>query len=139
MIVDIFIPCFIDQFKPEIGFNMIKVLEKVGCSINYNVEQTCCGQPAYHSGNWNECKEVGEKFIKELLNDRYIVSPSDSCAGFVKKQYSELFHNTVLHNEYKEVQKKMFELTDFLVNILKITNLIQWQNNYSSIQMPATG
>jgi len=123
MIVDIFIPCYIDQFYPETGFNMIKVLDKVGCSVNYNVEQTCCGQPAFHSGNWDDCKEIGEKFIKEFLNERYIVSPSAVCAGFVKKQYSEMFHNTVLHNEYKQVQKNLYEFADFLVNVLKISNI----------------
>ncbi|HRG57668.1 MAG TPA: (Fe-S)-binding protein [Bacteroidia bacterium] len=123
MIVDIFIPCYIDQFHPETGFNMVKVLDKVGCSVNYNIEQTCCGQPAFHSGNWDDCKEIGEKFIKEFLNERYIVTPSAVCAGFVKKQYSEMFHNTVLHNEYKQVQRNMYEFSDFLVNILKISNL----------------
>jgi L-lactate dehydrogenase complex protein LldE len=123
MIVDIFIPCYIDQFYPEAGFNMIKVLDKVGCSVNYNIEQTCCGQPAFHSGNWDDCKEIGEKFIKEFLNDRYIVTPSAVCAGFIKNQYSEMFHNTVLHNEYKQVQKNLFEFSDFLVNVLKISNL----------------
>lgn len=123
MIVDIFIPCYIDQFHPETGFNMVKVLDKVGCSVNYNVEQTCCGQPAFHSGNWDDCKEIGEKFIKEFLNERYIVTPSAVCAGFVKKQYSEMFHNTVLHNEYKQIQRNMYEFSDFLVNILKISNL----------------
>jgi L-lactate dehydrogenase complex protein LldE len=123
MIVDIFIPCYIDQFHPETGFSMVKVLDKVGCSVNYNVEQTCCGQPAFHSGNWDDCKEIGEKFIKEFLNERYIVTPSAVCAGFVKNQYSELFHNTVLHNEYKQVQRNMYEFSDFLVNILKISNL----------------
>jgi len=123
MIVDIFIPCYIDQFYPEAGFNMLKVLDKVGCAVNYNIEQTCCGQPAFHSGNWDDCKEIGEKFIKEFLNDRYIVTPSAVCAGFVKNQYSEMFHNTVLHNEYKQVQKNLFEFSDFLVNVLKISNL----------------
>lgn len=123
MIVDIFIPCYIDQFHPETGFSMVKVLDKVGCSVNYNVEQTCCGQPAFHAGNWDDCKEIGEKFIKEFLNERYIVTPSAVCAGFVKNQYSELFHNTVLHNEFKQVQRNMFEFTDFLVNILKISSI----------------
>ncbi len=123
MIVDIFIPCYVDQFSPETGFNMVKVLERVGCAVHYNVEQTCCGQPAFSAGYWDDCKEIGEKFIKEFLNDRYIVSPSTACAGFVRNQYPEMFHNSVLHNEYKQVQKNMYEFSDFLVNVLKITNL----------------
>ncbi|MEW6469616.1 MAG: (Fe-S)-binding protein [Bacteroidota bacterium] len=123
MIVDIFIPCFIDQIFPQTGFNMVKILERVGCAVNYNTEQTCCGQPAFNAGYWDECKEVGEKFITEFQNERYIVSPSASCVGFVKNYYSKMFHNSVLHNECKSVQKNIYEFTDFMVNVLKITDL----------------
>ncbi|HET7819111.1 MAG TPA: (Fe-S)-binding protein [Bacteroidia bacterium] len=123
MIVDIFIPCFIDQLHPNVGMNMVKVLEKVGCGVNYNPEQTCCGQPAFNAGYWDEAREVGEKFIKEFQNDRYIVSPSASCTGFVKNFYPEMFHNSVLHNEFKQIKKNLYEFSDFLVNVLKITNL----------------
>lgn len=123
MIVDIFIPCFIDQIYPDAGFNMVKVLEKVGCAVNYNPEQTCCGQPAFNAGYWTEAREVGEKFIKEFQNDRYIVSPSASCVGMIKNYYPEMFHNSALHNELKQVQKNIFEFSDFLVNVLKITDI----------------
>ncbi len=123
MIVDLFIPCFIDQVYPDTALNMVKILEKVGCGVNYNPEQTCCGQPAFNAGYRDECKEVGEKFIREFQNDRYIVTPSASCSGFVKNYYPEMFHNSVLHNEYKQIQKNMFEISDFLVNVLKITDL----------------
>jgi L-lactate dehydrogenase complex protein LldE len=123
MIVDIFIPCFIDQIYPETASNMVKILERLGCGVNYNPEQTCCGQPAFNAGYRNECKEVGEKFIREFQNDRYIITPSASCAGFIKNDYPEMFHNSVLHNEYKQIQKNIFEFSDFLVNVLKITDL----------------
>lgn len=123
MIVDIFIPCFIDQMFPDTGFNMVKILEKVGCGVNYNPEQTCCGQPAFNSGHWDDCKTIGEKFIKEFQNDRYIITPSASCSGFIKNYYPEMFHNSVLHNEYKQIQKNIFEFSDFMVNVLKITDL----------------
>ena len=123
MIVDIFIPCFIDQIYPDTALNMVKILERLGCGVNYNPEQTCCGQPAFNAGYRDDCKEVGEKFIREFQNDRYIITPSASCAGFVKNYYPEMFHNSVLHNEYKQIQKNMFEFSDFLVNVLKITDL----------------
>ena len=58
MKVQIFIPCFIDQLYPTIGFNMVKVLEKAGCEVIYNAQQTCCGQPAFNAGFWGESKEV---------------------------------------------------------------------------------
>ena len=125
MIVDIFIPCFIDQLHPNVGLNMVKILEKLGCGINYNPEQTCCGQPAFNAGYWDEAREVGEKFIKEFQNDRYIVSPSASCTGYVKNYYPEMFHNSVLHNEFKQIKRNIFEFSDFLVNVLKIQTLEQ--------------
>jgi L-lactate dehydrogenase complex protein LldE len=123
MIVDIFIPCFIDQIYPETGFNMVKVLEKVGCTVHYNPEQTCCGQPAFNAGYWDQCKEVGDKFIKEFQNERNIVVPSSSCVGMVRNYYSEMFHNTVLHNEFKQIQRNIFEFSEFLVNKMNVTNV----------------
>src|SRR6185503_20897551 len=123
MIVDIFIPCFVDQIYPETGMNMIRVLQKLNVGVNYNPAQTCCGQPAFNAGYWEQCKEVGEKFIHDFPNDRPIVTPSASCAGMVRNYYPEIFHNTSLHNRFKIVQKNMVEFSDFLVNVLKATDV----------------
>ncbi len=123
MLVDIFIPCFVDQLFPEAAFNMIKVLEKAGCTVNYNPEQTCCGQPAFNAGFWDQCKDVAEKFIADFPNERYIVTPSASCAGMVKNYYPEIFHNSVLHNKSKSIQKNIYEFSDFLVNVLNVTDI----------------
>ncbi|MFI5219152.1 MAG: (Fe-S)-binding protein [Bacteroidia bacterium] len=123
MIVDIFIPCYIDQFFPQTAFNMVKVLEKVGCAVNYNVEQTCCGMPAFHDGYLDNCKEVGTKFIHEFQNDHYIISPGGACVSMIKNHYPEMFHNSLLHNEYKSIQKNIYELSDFLVNVMKIVDV----------------
>ncbi len=123
MIVDIFIPCYIDQVYPGTAMNMVKVLEKVGCGINYNTDQTCCGLPAFHEGYRDHCKEVGEKLICEFQNDHYIVSPGASCVSMVKNYYPELFHNSSMHNEYKQVQKYFYEFSDFLVNVMHVTDV----------------
>ena len=123
MIVDIFVPCYIDQFYPETADSMVKVLEKAGCGINYNTEQTCCGLPAFQNGYWDACKEVGTKLIHEFQNDRYIVSPGGACVNMIKNYYSELFHNSILHNEFKSVQKNIYEFSDFLVNVMKVTDV----------------
>ena len=112
-----------DQFYPETASNMVKVLEKLGCPVNYHPEQTCCGQPAYLDGYWDQCKEVGEKLIHEFQNDRYIVCPSASCTAMIKNHYVSLFHNAVLHNEYKFVQKNIIEFSEFLVNVLNVTDI----------------
>lgn len=123
MIVDAFISCLIDQVFPETGFNMIKILEKQGLEVNYNPEQTCCGQLAFKSGFWDEAKTIGEKFIKDFSNNRIVVGPSASCVGMVRKHYGELFHNTAVHNEYRQLQKNMYEFTEFMVNVLKVTDV----------------
>jgi L-lactate dehydrogenase complex protein LldE len=119
MLVDIFIPCFIDQIYPQTGMNMVKILEKLGVDVHYNENQTCCGQMAFNSGFWDEAKEMGEKFIHDFPNDRPVISPSASCSGMIKNYYPWLFHNTALHYEYKQLKKNMIEFTDFLVNVLK--------------------
>ena len=101
----------------------IKILEKVGCGVNYNPEQTCCGQPAFNAGLHDTCKEVGEKFIKDFSGENYIVVPSASCVGMVKNYFPEFFVNSLLHHEYSRIRKNIFELSDFLVNVLKVTNI----------------
>lgn len=123
MTIDIFIPCFIDQFYPETGFNMIRILKKLGHEVHYNPNQTCCGQMSFNSGFWEEAKAIGEKFIKDFPNNRPVVGPTASCTGYVKNYYPELFHNTSLHIEYKQLQKNIFEFTDFVVNELGVTDI----------------
>lgn len=123
MEVDIFIPCFIDQVYPETGFNMVKVLEKAGVKVHYNQNQTCCGQMAFNSGFWEEAKKLGEKFIQDFSRNRPVVGPSASCIGYVKNYYDELFYNSAVHNECKYLQRNIFEITDFLVNVMQIKDL----------------
>ncbi len=121
--VDIFIPCVIDQVFPQTAFNTIKVLKKAGVKVNYNPEQTCCGQTAFKNGHWDEAKKLGEKFITDFNNNRYVVTPAASCPGYIKTGFDELFYNGGYHNEYKQLQKNIFELTDFLVNVLNVDDL----------------
>ena len=122
MNVQIFIPCFVDQLYPSVGFNMIKVLEKAGCTVSYNTNQTCCGQPAFNAGFWGEAKDVCKKFLKDFNGDDYIVAPSASCIGFVKNYYEKLFENSSFKTEVKKIRSRVYELSDFLVNVLHFTN-----------------
>lgn len=120
--VELFIPCFIDQLYPETAFNTIKLLERTGCEVIYNPEQTCCGQPAFNAGFWDDAREVGTKFLNDFSSENYIVSPSASCVGMVKSGFNDLFTNTSLHNDCRGMQRAMFEISDFLVNVLKVEN-----------------
>ncbi len=120
MKVEIFIPCFMDQLYPETANNMVAILESLGCEVSYNPNQTCCAQPAFNSGYWDEAKQVAEKFLGYYSAEHYIVSPSGSCTGMVKSYYSELFTNSASHNKCRAVQAKIYEFTDFLTSILKV-------------------
>lgn len=119
MKIELFIPCFVDQLYPETAFNTIKILEKVGCEVIYNPKQTCCGQPAYNAGYWEQAKEVGTKFLGDFTESNYIVAPSASCVGMVKSGYNDLFTNTIVHNKCRNIQANIFELSDFLINVVK--------------------
>jgi len=123
--VDLFIPCFVDQLFPNTAMNMVKVLEAVGCEVHYNTNQTCCGQPAYNAGFKAESCEVATKFLKDFPNEpgRYVVSPSASCVGMVRNTYAELFDGTPQQNQHHGLQRRVFELTEFLVDVLGITTI----------------
>lgn len=123
MNVQLFIPCFVDQLYPSTAFNMVKVLEKAGCTVSYNANQTCCGQPAFNAGFREESKQVCAKFVKDFEGSDYIVAPSASCVGFVRNYYTKIFDNSSQHNEVKKLGERLFEFSEFLVNVLKIENL----------------
>ncbi|HCE58064.1 MAG TPA: Fe-S oxidoreductase [Prolixibacteraceae bacterium] len=120
MNVAAFIPCFIDQFYPDTASNFIKVLQKAGCIVDYNPGQTCCGQPAFNSGYWKEAKSLAVKWLDDFSNVELIVSPSASCTGFIKNNYSKLFNNEQpTLEQFKEMTPRIFELSDFLVNYIQ--------------------
>ena len=123
MRVQIFIPCFIDQLYPGVGFSMVKVLEKAGCEVDYNANQTCCGQPAFNAGFWGEAKDVCNKFIEDFSGSDYLVAPSASCVGVVMNYYSKLYAQSSQQQVARKLSERIFELSDFLVNILKVENL----------------
>jgi L-lactate dehydrogenase complex protein LldE len=99
---------------------MVKVLEKLGVEVTYNTEQTCCGQPAFNAGFRDEARDVCSKFIKDFSGTDYVVAPSASCVGFVRNYYSTLFDNSSVHNDVKDLQKRTYEFSDFLVNVMGI-------------------
>ena len=123
MQVDIFIPCYIDQLFPQTGWNMVKILEKLGCEVHYNPEQTCCGQPAWTTGQKELTKTVAEKWLKEFSTGRTVVCPAGSCVGMIRNYYHEMFMNSSYHLMLRAVQGKTFELTEFLVDVLALDSI----------------
>jgi len=124
-IVDIFIPCFVDQLFPETGINMVRVLEKLGCEVRYNPNQSCCGQPAFNAGFIEESRQVAHKFLQDFTNEEsdYIVSPSASCVGMVRNGYSDIFVASSEFTNYRSMEKKVFEFSEFLTKVLRVTKV----------------
>lgn len=102
---------------------MVEVLERAGCEVEYNPNQTCCGQPAFNAGFWDPAKDVCTKFMKDFSGADFIVAPSASCVGFVRNYYPKLFDNSSMHKNVRGIGKRIFEFSEFLVRILKIEDL----------------
>jgi len=121
--VQLFIPCFVDQMYPHTGLNMARVLEKLGCDVSYNPQQTCCGQPAFNAGYWDDARAVAEKFLQDFDQEFYIVAPSGSCTGFVRNFYEKLFEQSSDKNKATKVRTYLYEFTEFLVDVLKVEDI----------------
>ncbi|WP_066836647.1 (Fe-S)-binding protein [Rufibacter ruber] len=124
-VVDIFIPCFVDQLFPDTAWNMVKLLEALGCTVRYNANQTCCGQPAFNAGFQKECRQISDKFLEDFSREGadYIVAPSASCVGMVRNAYADLYVASSQLVKYRTVERKVLELTEFLVDVLQVKSI----------------
>lgn len=130
MRVGLFVTCLVDTMRPEIGFSALKLLEAAGCDVVVVESQTCCGQPAYSSGNRPAARALAEKFIIEFEHFEYVVIPSGSCGGMVKTHYADLFAGDASWRRRAEaLAPRVFELTDFLQNVAKIDKLPRPRNS----------
>ena len=119
MNIAIFIPCYVDQFYPQVGVATVELLEKVGCKVHFPKNQTCCGQPMANSGYEHLSQGCNELFTETFSDFDYIVCPSGSCTLHIK----EHLHSEKKEAEAKKVRGSIYELVEFLTDILKITNL----------------
>src|SRR5450432_312406 len=118
MKVGLFIPCYIDQFYPQIAVATMELLEKLGCDIVFPLNQTCCGQPMANSGFAKLDKGCDKNFISNFRDADYIVSPSGSCVLHIKEHLHDKDENKALY-----IRQHIYELTEFIVDILKIENI----------------
>lgn len=123
MKVSLFATCLVDTFQTNVGKATVEILERLGCEIEFPRSQVCCGQPAYNSGHIEKAKEPMKKMIDTFLHAEVIVTPSGSCATMFK-EYPHVFKDDPLYAEKAQiVANKTYELTDFIVNVLKIEDV----------------
>jgi L-lactate dehydrogenase complex protein LldE len=121
--VGLFVTCLVDLFRPSIGWAAVKLLEDAGCTVEVP-SQTCCGQPAYNSGDRSLAKDLALQVIEAFSFYDYVVVPSGSCAGMFAKHYPALFAgNSILAAKAKAFAAKVYELSQFLVDVMKITKV----------------
>ncbi len=122
--VSLFIPCLVDLFLPHIGEAVVSLLRRVGMNPIYHQEQTCCGQPAMNGGYRKEARKAAKHFISIFGEDEQVVSPSGSCVCMVKCHYPELLADEPeWRRRAEELAKRIFELSQFLVDVLKVEDL----------------
>jgi L-lactate dehydrogenase complex protein LldE len=121
--VALFVTCLVDLMRPSIGFAAVKLLEDAGCAVEVPV-QTCCGQPAYNSGDRGTTRDLAIRMIEAFRGYDYVVAPSGSCAGMIRTHYPELFADDPNWlPRANALGAKTYELTSFLVDVLGVTEV----------------
>ena len=120
--VGLFVTCLVDLFRPGIGFAAVKLLQDAGCTVTVPETQTCCGQPAYNSGDRADTKAIARAVVEAFEPFDHVVAPSGSCAAMIRKHYPALFQDEPdFHPRARAVAEKTHELVSFLTDVLGIT------------------
>lgn len=122
--VGLFVTCLVDLMRPRIGFAALELLEGAGCEVVVPQTQTCCGQPAYNSGDRRSAQALARKVVAEFEACEHVVAPSGSCAGMIRAHYPELFSDDPdMSARVRRLCDRTYELTDFLVNVLNVEHV----------------
>jgi L-lactate dehydrogenase complex protein LldE len=128
--VALFITCLVDLFRPSVGFAAVKLLEDAGCRVEVPARQTCCGQPAYNSGDRADTIEIARQVLDAFDGYDFVVVPSGSCAGMLKKHYALLFEpGTPDAARAESLASRTFELISFLADVVRLQGV--------DVQLPA--
>lgn len=120
----LFVTCIVDNFYPTVGESVVRILRKHGVSVDFPEQQTCCGQPAFNAGYWDEARAVAQNLIMAFEKSEAVVCPSGSCVAMIKHDYPMLFNDDpVWQPRMQELAAKTYEFTQFLVNVLKVEDL----------------
>jgi L-lactate dehydrogenase complex protein LldE len=122
--VGLFVTCLVDLFRPSVGFAAVKLLEAAGCTVEVPRMQTCCGQPAYNSGDKNDTKALARQVIAAFEGFDYVVVPSGSCGGMIREHYLELFADEPeTYQKAQHLAKRTYELVSFLSDVRGMTQV----------------
>lgn len=121
--VALFIPCFVDQLSPQVGLDAARVLRRIGYEVDFPDAQTCCGQPAFNTGYWQEARPLAERFVEVFSGAEAVVCPSGSCTTMVRKFYPELLAGSPLAGRAQELAQKTFEFSEFLVRVAGVRDV----------------
>ncbi len=117
--VALFVTCLVDLFRPTVGFAAVKLLEQAGCTVEVPQAQTCCGQPAYNSGDREDAAAIARQVIGAFAGYDYVVVPSGSCGGMLKKHYPGLFaQGTAERTAAEALSARTYELVSFLTDVM---------------------
>ena len=116
--VALFVPCYIDQFYPDVAWASLELLKQVGIQAEIPDVPTCCGQPMANTGCVSEARPLADQFVGTMKEYDHIVCPSGSCTAMVRHHYHGLVTN---EHDYEQVQAKTFELTEYLVDVAKVS------------------
>ena len=119
--VALLVTCLVDLFRPSVGFAAVKLLEEAGCEVAVPL-QSCCGQPAYNSGERDKARDVARTMLDALEGYDHVVAPSGSCAGMVVKHYPDLFEGDADEARARDLAGRTFELTRYLVEVAGVTD-----------------
>lgn len=123
MKVHLFVTCLADVFEKRIGIATVQLLEKLGCEVIFPESQSCCGQPSYNSGFCKESKGAIKNIIESFQDAEYILSPSGSCAAFIKEYPHILKDDPMWLEKAQRISERTYDLSQFLVNVLGVTNV----------------
>ena len=118
---DLFVTCIVDQFYPEVGVSVVNVLRRLGVTVGFPKDQTCCGQPVYNTGFNREARILAKRVLEQFEKSEYVVVPSGSCAATLRVFYLDLFaEDAELLAQARALAAKTYEFSEFLVKVLGV-------------------
>ncbi|MCB1970435.1 MAG: (Fe-S)-binding protein [Geminicoccaceae bacterium] len=122
--VALFVTCLVDLFRPSVGFAALRLLEEAGCDVEVPEAQTCCGQPAFNSGDRKTARDLAMAILDSFAGYDYVVAPSGSCAGMLRRHLAEQFEEGDANlARARELSQRCHELTSFLVDVMGMTSV----------------